>query len=350
VTKIERPHHGDDTRQWQPRHADGSAYFYAVNRNKESSIIDLTADAGRSQLLDLLADADAFVTNFRPARLRALRLDFESLHRSFPALIYAGLSGYGNEGPESDRAGYDMVLQARTGLMSVTGEEGRPPVRVGVSILDMGSGLWLALGLLAALRMRDATGEGCCVSTSLLEVGAAFMAYDVAVFQLTGHEPGPRGTGHPSFAPYGVYRAADGYVAIGVGGDRVFERLAAALGRPWWLDDERFATNTARVANRDALQLEIEGRLHSRPVAEWVRVLRDAEVPADQLMTASRVLADPQLEALDCWLDVPLHEPADDVGVLRQPGIPIRFGASRPPVRLGPPPLGGTTVSQRQEA
>jgi crotonobetainyl-CoA:carnitine CoA-transferase CaiB-like acyl-CoA transferase len=335
VTKIERPHHGDDTRRWQPRHGDGSAYFYAVNRNKESLVVDLTDDAGRRQVLDLLAGADAFVTNLRPPKLRTLGLDFESLHRSFPALIYADLSGYGNDGPESDRAGYDMVLQARSGVMSVTGEEGRPPVRVGVSILDMGSGLWLALGLLAALRVRDSTGEGCRVSTSLLEVGAAFMAYDVAAFQLTGDEPGPRGTGHPSFAPYGVF------LAIGVGGDGVFRRLAAALERTDWLDDPRFATNIARVANRDALRLAIEERLGTRPASDWARVLRDAEVPADGLATTSRILTDPQLHALGCWVDVPLSDQHGDVGVLRQPGLPIRFGEARPPVRLGPPPLGG---------
>jgi crotonobetainyl-CoA:carnitine CoA-transferase CaiB-like acyl-CoA transferase len=197
--------------------------------------------------------------------------------------------------------------------------------------------------------MRDATGEGCCVSTSLLEVGAAFMAYDVAVFQLTGHEPGPRGTGHPSFAPYGVFRAADGCLAIGVGGDGVFTRLATALKRPTWLDDPRFATNTARVANRDALQVEIEGRLRARPVSEWVGVLRDAEVPADELVTTSRILTDSQLQALKCWVDVPLLDHDGDVAVLRQPGIPIRFGHVRPPVRLGPPPLGGINVLQGQQ-
>ena len=176
--------------------------------------------------------------------------------------------------------------------MSVTGEEGRPPVRVGVSILDMGSGLWLALGVLAALRVRDASGQGCRVSTSLLEVGAALMAYDVAVLELTGHESGPRGATHPSFAPYGVFRAADGYVAIGVGGDGVFARLAMALDRTDWLDDPRFATNNGRVANRDALQFELEKQLVARPVSEWVDVLRHAEVPADELMSTSQLLTD----------------------------------------------------------
>ena len=345
VTKFERPGRGDDTRHWEPVHGDGSAYFFAVNRNKRSVVVDLADEAGRNQLLTDLGDADVFVTNLRPAKLRGLGLDFESMHRSFPTLIYADLSGYGNAGPESDRAGYDMVLQARSGLMSVTGEKGRPPVRVGVSILDMGSGLWLALGVLAALRVRDASGQGCRVSTSLLEVGAAFMAYDVAVLELTGHESGPRGATHPSFAPYGVFRAADGYVAIGVGGDGVFARLAVALDRTDWLDDPRFATNNGRVANRDALQFELEKQLVARPVSEWVDVLRNAEVPADELMTTSRLLADAQLQALDCWVDVPLNHSVTEVGtVLRQPGIPIRLDHERLPVRLGPPPLGGVNV------
>jgi crotonobetainyl-CoA:carnitine CoA-transferase CaiB-like acyl-CoA transferase len=183
--------------------------------------------------------------------------------------------------------------------MSVTGEEGRPPVRVGVAILDMGSGLWLALGVLAALRVRDASGQGDRVSTSLLEVGAALMAYDVAVLELTGHESGPGGATHPSFAPYEVFRAADGYVAIGGGGDGVFARLAVALDRTDWLDDPRFATNYDRVANRDAVQFELERQLVARPVCEWVDVLRHADVPVDELMITSRLLTDASLQALE---------------------------------------------------
>src|SRR5262245_47767698 len=222
--------------------------------------------------------------------------------------------------------------------MSVTGEAGRPPVRVGVSILDMGSGLWLALGILAALRTRERTQRGSRVSTSLFEVGAAFMAYDVAVHELTGEIAVPRGSNHPAFAPYGVYRAQDSYLAIGGGGEHLFARLSEALDRSDWTVDARFSSNAARLANQDELRREMEGELQRRPVKEWIDVLSAAGVPADALSNAASILADEQLNALNCWLDVPI--PDDAAGQprsLRQPGLPIRLSKVRPPVRYGPP-------------
>jgi crotonobetainyl-CoA:carnitine CoA-transferase CaiB-like acyl-CoA transferase len=276
----------------------------------------------------------------RARKLAALGLDYDSLHEIHPRLVYADISGYGNIGPDADRPGYDMVLQARSGIMSLTGEPGRPPVRVGVSILDMGSGLWLALGVLAALRARDLTNEGCRVSTSLFEVGAAFMAYDIAVFEMTGAIAQPRGSNHPAFSPYGLFRAEDSYVAIGGGGDHLFARFAEALGRRDWAEDPRFATNSARVVNQDDLRSEIEGELQDRPAADWIRLLSAAGVPADEVSNAARILVDEQLQALDYWLDVPLpNREGEDPRSLRQPGMPIRLSQMRPPVRYGPPPL-----------
>jgi len=338
VVKIERPG-GDDARRMAPVHEDGSAYFFAINRNKRSIVLDIKAPRDRDRLWELLADADVFATNMVAPKLAAIGLDFESMHARCPRTIYADISGYGAGGSESDRPGYDMVLQARSGLMSVTGEPGRPPVRVGVSILDMGAGLWLALGVLAALRLREATGQGSQMSTSLLEVGAAYMAYDLAAYELTGTRPEPRGSGHPAFAPYAAFRAADGFVAIGVGADHLFVRLAVALARAEWVEDPRFATNEARVRNREVLRAEIESRLAEAPVAEWVRRLRAAGVPVDETADVAGVLEDPQLRAVEAWLDVPVGGSA----TLRQPGLPIRLGGRRPPVRRPPPGVGEHT-------
>lgn len=337
VLKIERPGVGDDARRMAPVAGESSAYFAAINRNKRSLALDLDDAADRERLGELLGEADVFATNLLPGKLAARGLAFDELHRAYPRLVYADIGGYG-DGPEQDRPGYDMVLQARSGLMSVTGEPGGPPVRVGVSILDMGAGIWLALGVLAALRLRDATGDGVRVGTSLLEVGAAYMAYDLAAHGLTGQVPEPRGSGHPAFAPYGVFRASDGWVALGVGADRLFARLAEALGHPEWTSDERFATNAVRVRNRDALTRELEAVLAGRPVGEWVERLRSAGVPVDEVADVARLLEDEQLDAVRAWVDV-----AVEGRTLRQPGLPVRIGGERPGVRRAPPGLGEHT-------
>ncbi len=259
VTKVEPPPHGDDARRMAPTYGDASAYFLAINRNKRSVMLDLRQSGERDRFWSLLVAADVFVTNLRAKNLREFGLTYQEVHAAAPSLVYADISGYGNSGLEVDRAGYDMVLQARSGLMSVNGEAGGPPARVGVSVLDMGAGIWLALGVLAALQERQRTGLGTQVSTSLLETGASFMGYDVAAFELTGEVRGRRGTEHPAFGPYGVFPCKDEtFLAIGVGSDRLFNRLATALDCRHWLDDPRFSDNTGRVAHREALRQLLE--------------------------------------------------------------------------------------------
>jgi CoA:oxalate CoA-transferase len=346
VLKVEPPK-GDDARRLAPVLGGGSAYFFGINRNKQSVALNLRDPDDRELLFAALETADVMVTNLRPNSLRDLGLDFDSLQEAYPHLIYGDLSGYGNQGAEQERPGYDMILQARSGLMSVNGEPDSAPSRVGVSILDMGTGLWLALGVVAALRLRDATGRGTRVSTSLLEVGASFMTYDVAAFQLTGELPERRGSEHPAFAPYGAYRTQDGYVALGVGADRLFERLALALGRPEWLADERFASNEARVQNRRELRLLLEREFANHTTHSAVELLREAEVPTDAVADVEQVLADPQLEELDAWVDVEV--PAPGRRRLRVPGLPLRFGQKRPPVRHQPPELDSGAQALRDE-
>jgi len=334
VIKVERPGGGDDARRMSPVRGSGSAYFVAINRNKRSVTLDLSEADDLERLHALLAEADVFATNMLPGKLAARGLDFEAVHARHPNLVYADITGYG-DGPMQDRPGYDMVLQARSGLMSVTGEAGRPPVRVGVSILDMGAGTWLALGVLAALRSRDPGGGGVRVGTSLLEVGAAFMAYDVAAYQMTGELPEPRGSAHPAFAPYGVYRTSDGWVALGVGADHLFARLAPSLGHGEWPEDPRFATNAARVANRDELRAEIEEVTSGSGVHHWVGLLREAGVPAEEVADVAGLIGDEQLATLGAWLEIPA-----DGSAIRQPGLPIRLGGERPGVRRPPPEPG----------
>lgn len=345
VIKIERPGGGDDARRMTPVVGDSSAYFMAVNRNKRSLTLALDDASDRETFESLLADADVFVTNWRPQKLAAFSLDDDSMRSRHPGLVYADITAYGNNGPEAVRAGYDMVLQARSGLMSVNGEPGGAPVRVGVSILDMGSGIWLALGVLAALRERDSTGVGGQVSTSLLEVGAAFMAYDAIAYQLTGNLPTRRGSGHPAFAPYGVFRCGSGTaLTIGVGADHIFSRLAAAVGAPEWGDDPRFSTNAARIEHVSLLTEHLEARLADRTATEWTAILAAADVPADQVADVSEVLNDPQLADNEMWVEDP--RPVDDRGGgsgarrVVAPGIPLRFDQRRPQARLPAPPLG----------
>jgi crotonobetainyl-CoA:carnitine CoA-transferase CaiB-like acyl-CoA transferase len=350
VTKIE-PAKGDDARRLAPVVGNGSAYFFGINRNKRSVALNLRDAGDKALLLELLESADVLVTNLRPGSLLDLQLDYESLKSSYPELIYADLSGYGNEGAERDLPGYDMILQARSGLMSINGEPDSPPSRVAVSILDMGSGLWLALGVLGALRLRASTGRGTRVSTSLLEVGASLMTYDAAAFQLTGELPERRGSEHPAFAPYGAYRTRDGYVAIGVGADRLFERLARALEQESWLEDPRFATNQARVRNRHELRRLLETAFADRTTSEIVSMLREAEVPADAVTDIAEVLADPQLAELDVWLEVEVgDDSAEGTLKLRTPGLPLRFSQERPPVRLAPPELDSAGPELRDTA
>lgn len=334
VTKIERPG-GDDARRMVPRHDNGSAYFYAINRNKQSLEVDLKSEQGKARLAEELRTADVLLTNLRPATLRNLDIDAASLLHTNPRLIYADISAYGTRGDDADRPGYDMVVQARSGIMSINGHLDSPPARVGVSILDMGSGQWIALGIIAALFRRQHTGHGGQVSTSLLEVGTGLMAYDIAAYQLTGQLPGRRGAGHPSFGPYGTYGTKEGLLAIGVGSDGVFARLAGAVGAPQWTTDPRFRTNADRMTNADQLRAELEAQFAARSAQDWVPLLARADVPCDIVADTAALLADPQLSVLDTWMDLTAGE--EHPTTLRLPGLPLRLDGRRPPLRLPVP-------------
>ncbi len=295
VIKIERPGSGDDARAMAPAENGWSAYFVAINRGKRSVAVDLSKAEGVALALRIASGCDVFVENFRGGKAAAMGLGEEAVRKARAGVIYASLSAFGPRGPDFDKAGYDALVQARTGIQSVTGEPGTAGARAGVSILDMGSGMWIALGIVAALFDRARTGIGRRVDGSLFQTGVMWMAYHLVARQMTGRDPVPQGTRHPAFAPYGDFATLDSRILIGISNDRLFEKLACALGLP---RDERYATNAARVSHREELDRLLAPVFARRSTSEWLEILDRAGVPASAVQTAGDVLKDPQLRAL----------------------------------------------------
>ena len=338
VLKVENPEGGDDTRTWGPPFLDGTACsFNALNRNKYSLALDLK-DAEHCAALRryIIEHADIVFQNMRPGLIGKLGLDAASLRRDKPSLIYCNLHAFGAKGPLKDRPGYDPLMQAFGGIMSVTGEAGRPPVRVGPSLVDVGTGMWAVIGILSALHRRTETGEGCEVDTSLYETSLSWMQSLIASFVVTGNVPGRRGTENPGLTPYKVFRAADDYVMIAAGNDNLFRRLAGALGHPEWLDDPRFATNPERVRNREMVNAAVEAVVGTRPRNEWIAILEGVGVPCAALQTLDQVMEHPQTKALE------ILQKAPD-GSMSLLGLPVSFDGTRPPLRKKPPALGEDT-------
>jgi crotonobetainyl-CoA:carnitine CoA-transferase CaiB-like acyl-CoA transferase len=294
VVHVEPPQ-GDDSRRMNPVIEQESAYFRVVNRRKEFLTLDLRTQEDVATLMNLIGQADVFLTNLRPKRLNELGLNESSLREKHPQLITGYLTAYGDHTPEGNQAGYDGVVQARTGIVSVTGSG--EPARAGVSVLDIGSGTWLALGVISALFNRERTGIGSCISTSLMETGVHWSGYHIAAHQITGEVSRRSGTAHPAFEPYGIYDTSDGQVLIGVGGDSVFIRLARALDADWMIDDPRFLSNTQRVAYREALRLELEEIVNKLTNTRVINALREADVPVDIVQLPEDLLQDPGASA-----------------------------------------------------
>ena len=337
VIKVENPEGGDDARKWGPPFWHGAAFvFQALNRNKFSAAIDLKDDEQRAILRRFLIEkTDVVLQNMRPGLIGKLGLD-ASLRRDNPRLIYCNLAAFGAKGPLVDRPGYDPLMQAFGGIMSVTGEEGGPPVRVGPSIVDVGTGMWAVIGILAALHRRDQTGEGCEIDTSLFETALSWVNTHAASYLASGKVPGRRGTEHAGMVPYKVFEASDGAVMIAAGNDNLFRRFAGAAGHPEWLDDARFATNPERVKNRDIVNAAIQAVIATRACANWVAALEEVGVPCAPLQTIDQVLDHPQTKALDILQTTP-------DGKMSLIGLPVSFDGQRPPLRRGPPALGADT-------
>lgn len=336
IIKVERIGSGEDGRAMGPHRGEWGAYFVALNRGKRSITLDLAKPEGREVVLRLASGCDVFLENFRGGKAGALGLDEPAIRARKHDIIYASLSAYGAGGPDYTKPGYDAVLQARTGIMSVTGTGEGHPMRTGVSILDVTTGTWIALGILAALLERQRSGNGQRVDASLFQTGIQFMAYHLAYRQFLGVDPLPQGARHKAFAPYGSLPTASGKIMIGISSDAQFRRLCAALCHDEWSTDPRFRTNTDRVANVDELENLIGMVLRTQPTSHWVALFNQCDIANDAIQSPGQVLNDPQAAALHLFTEIGL---TGEQSVLL-PRLPISLSLT-PPVPQGPPPSTG---------
>jgi crotonobetainyl-CoA:carnitine CoA-transferase CaiB-like acyl-CoA transferase len=326
VIKVEPPG-GEAMRKAMRVREDGAdpPSFLALNRNKRGLVVDLKADEGRALFRELVSQSDALVENFRPGVTQKLGIDYATLSALRPELIYASLSGFGDTGPYAKRPGLDLITQGMSGIMSVTGTRGGEPVKVGVAITDLSSGMFGAIGILSAYVSRLLTGEGQFVSSSLFEAGVSLGIHESSEFWSQGTVPGPLGSGHRFSAPYQALRAKDGYLTVGAGTDKLWEKLCAAIGREDLLADERFAGNLKRMENLEALEHELERTLQAEPVEVWVERIIAAGVPAGPILDYSQVLEDPHTLARGMVTDVE-HPVAGTVKTL---GSPVKLSKAR---------------------
>ena len=352
VIKVERPGVGDDTRTWGPpflKDRDGhatrdAAYYLCTNRNKKSVTIDITTAAGQAIVRELLAKSDVLVENYKVGGLAQYGLDHASLAADFPRLVYCSITGFGQTGPYAPRAGYDFLMQAMGGLMSVTGradaEEGAGPLKVGVAVTDLLTGLYASTAILAALAHRDRTGEGQHIDLALLDVQIACMANQSMNALYSGTAPKRLGNAHPNVVPYQDFPTADGDVIIAVGNDGQFARLCNAIGEPQWGSDERFATNVGRVANRIELIRLLRERTLRRTTAEWVAALEAFDVPCGPINNLAQVFADPQVQHRGMRIEVE-HPTAGPIPLVANP---IKLSQTPVEYRNAPPTLGQHTA------
>ena len=328
VIKIENPDGGDDSRAYGPFVNGVSAYFMSVNRGKESIALDLKSEADRAIFESMLPQADVLVENFRPGTMERLGYGWRDLHRQHPALIYAATSGFGHTGPYSKRAAYDMVVQAMGGIMSLTGQPGSPPTRVGTSIGDIVAALFTVIGIVSALHDRKTSGTGRMIDVSMLDCQVAILENAVARYAALGEVPGPLGSRHPSITPFQCFQAADGYIVIAAGNDDLFRRLAEALGAPELAANPKFATNADRTRNHVLLAAEIEARLMHHGAALWLDRLIEAGVPCSPINTIDQTLNDPQVHARNmiAYSEDPV------AGRLMMAGNPIKMTGLADPV------------------
>lgn len=299
VVKIERPGTGDDTRQWGPPFApDGSAaYFHACNRGKTSVALDFADADDLERARDLVRSADVVIENFKVGGLAAYGLDHASVAKDNPGIVYCSITGFGQTGPYRDRAGYDFIIQGMGGIMSLTGEPDGPPQKCGVAYADIFTGVYSAVAILAALRERDRTGKGCHIDMALLDTQIGVLANQALNWMVSGKVPRRMGNGHANLVPYQAFEVADGEIIVAVGNDRQFERLCGILGMPELARDERFATNPARVSNREVLLPLLADAMTSREREEFAAALEQAGIPAGPINQVDQVFADPQVEA-----------------------------------------------------
>jgi len=339
VIKVEEPGKGDDTRSWPPFVAGEATYFLSVNRNKQSITLNLKAPAARKIFTDLVKKSDVVLENFRPGTMEKLGLGYATLARLNPRLVYGAISGFGESGPDAGRAGYDLVVQAESGVMDITGFPDGPPVKMGTSIADLVAGMSAAHGVTLALLARTRTRRGQKVELGMLDAMAALLTYQAGIYWGTGATPARRGNAHPSIVPYEVFKAADAYLTLGVANNSLWERCCAALERPDLVKDPRFATEAARVEHRATLVPLLNEILGERSADEWMKRLEAAGVPAGRIRTVPEVCESEHLKARG-MIQRLAHPKAGPITVM---GVPIRLHATPGAVKTPPPTLGQHT-------
>ena len=358
VVKVERPGLGDDTRQWGPpflKDAEGNdttqaSYFTACNRNKRSVTIDMATPEGQALIKQMALQADIVVENFKVGGLKQYGLDHESLRALNPRLIYCSVTGFGQDGPYAERAGYDLMVQAMTGLMSITGQAdnqpGGGPMRVGVAVIDLFTGMYASNAILAALHVRDnattGTGQGQHIDMALLDVGMAVLANQASGFLATGKAPGRMGNSHPSLAPYQDFPTQDGNMLLAIGNDGQFQRFCTAAGQPDWANDPRYTTNTLRVQHRSELIPMMEAVTRTRSTAAWIALLEDKAVPCGPINTIAQAFDDAQVKARGLRVELP-RAAGDGIRTIAGVASPLRLSSTPPVLRNAPPALGQHT-------
>ncbi len=338
IIKIEDREKGDDTRTWYPPQIDGeSAYFLSVNRNKKSLTLNLKSQKGKEILYKLAKDADIVIENFRPGVTEKLGIDYKSLSKINSKLIYCSISGFGQTGPYSNLPGYDLIVFAMGGIMSFTGEEGRPPVRVNVPIADISSGIYAVTAILAALNYREKYGIGQYIDVSMHDVQVSFLTHQAMNTIATGKNPERAGSVHPNLAPYQAFKGSDSYFVLAAGNDKLWTDFCKEVGKPEWAVDPRFATNPDRMKNRAELTSLLDLLFLQKPAKYWVDIARLAGVPAGEIFKVSEVLSDPHVIARQMVTEV--FNPKTGKR-LKQLGTPIKFSMSGASIRLPPPSLG----------
>jgi crotonobetainyl-CoA:carnitine CoA-transferase CaiB-like acyl-CoA transferase len=337
VIKVERPGKGDESRSWAP-FFDGqlSHYFAAVNRNKRSLAVDLKHKEGQAIVEKLALDADVLIDNFRPGALEKLGLGYEALHRKNPRLIYCSITGFGASGPLKNERANDVAMQAYAGGMSITGEAGGGPVKMGISVADIGAGMFAATGVLLALQMRNVTGKGQRVDTSLLEGQIAMLSYHFAAYFASGKPPERKGSSAQGLVPYQAFEAKDGWMVVAVFTDRMWQDLVRAVGIPEWSDDERFSTPQRRMVNRDTIISTLTEIFKHEAVAAWRERLAPLGIPCTPVQRIDQVAKEEQVKAREMIVEIDTAAS----GKLHMSGVPIKFSDAAGSVRTAPPRLG----------
>jgi len=358
VIKVERPGAGDDTRHWGPpflkdaqgADTDQATYFTSCNRNKRAITLDMAQPEGQALILKMAAQSDVLVENFKVGGLKQYGLDYENLKAANPRLIYCSVTGFGQDGPYAERAGYDLMIQAMSGLMSITGhadgEPGGGPMRMGVALIDVLTGIYACSAILAAIEARHRTGEGQHIDMALLDVGMAVLANQAAGFLNTGKVPQRQGNTHPSLAPYQTFETLDGRMLLAVGNDGQFARFCEAAGHPEWAKDGRFASNTLRVQHREILIPILQTVTRTRSTAQWIALLEDKAVPCGPINDMAQAFADAQVQARQLVVKqtmAPTLAQAGAVASIATVASPLRLMATPPVLHRPPPALGEHT-------